>query len=60
MSMLLQNVNVVTNDIGVTYIYSKPCELRSKNIGLSQLDHGLNTYLGFVIRLQIHLDGSLF
>ena len=27
-SMLLQNVNVVTNVIGVTYIYSKPGELR--------------------------------
>ena len=27
-SMLLQNVNVVTNVIDVTYIYSKPGELR--------------------------------
>ena len=27
-SMLLQNVNVVTNVIGVTYIYSKSGELR--------------------------------
>ena len=26
--MLLQNVNVVTNGIGVTYIYSKPGELK--------------------------------
>ena len=28
--MLLQNVNVATNGIGVTYIYSKPGELMSK------------------------------
>ena len=30
MSMLLQNVNVVNNVIGVTYIYSKPGELKLK------------------------------
>ena len=29
MSMLLQNVNVVTDVIGVTYIHIKPGELRS-------------------------------
>ena len=35
--MLLQNVNVVTNGIGVTYIYSKPGELRSKILDLVNL-----------------------